>query len=252
MAAFLDAGTLITQLNLDDAQLLYGESWSKDLISLPYGFTTEIFKPQKESTDRDIHIGFRGDYYPAYVGHDDRDLLLDAFNKKVATYDHVNTDIRVGERLDTKGWAAYLNSCRSIIGHEAGASRVDADENIRKFLNTQEKNVTPDNFRKLVLAMRDTGVFDPPPSGRIAAPRNFEAMGTKTLQILLPGRYNDVLEAGVHYVELQRDFSNLDQVIETLMDDAAYTAMVEKAYQDAIEHHTYQKRVDTLLTHILG
>ncbi len=77
-------------------------------------------------------------------------------------------------------------------------------------------------------------------------------MGTKTLQILLTGRYNDVLFPDVHYLELQRDLSNLPQVLEKLQDEATYTRSVESAYADALAHHTYEQRINTLLYHILG
>jgi spore maturation protein CgeB len=77
-------------------------------------------------------------------------------------------------------------------------------------------------------------------------------MGTKTVQILLPGRYNDALEAGVHYIELKRDFSNLDQVIDTLFDETAYQQIAERAYADGLKHHTYEQRVNKLLEEVLG
>jgi spore maturation protein CgeB len=252
MAASLGARSIVSQLNRDDAELLYQPLWSGRILCLPYGFTTALFTPTSPPPERPIDIAFRGDYYPAYVGHDDRDLLLDQLNGLLRErYPQVKADIQVGERLDTRAWAAFLNQCRALVGHEAGATRIDHDENIRHFLNAQKGRLTPDAFRQLVLTMREVGVFAGKPSGRIAAPRNFEAMATKTLQILLPGRYNDALQAGVHYVELQRDFGNLDQVIETLFDPSAYATIVERAYADALAHHTYEQRINTLLHHIL-
>jgi hypothetical protein len=251
MAEYLGARTLISQLNDDDAQALYASLWTHRILSLPYGFDPQTFKPIIASTEREIDIGFRGDYYPAYVGHDDRDLLLNEFDEKAKESRTLKTDIQVGQRLDRLGWAAFLNNCRGLIGHEAGSMRLEADENIRHFLNAQVERLSPENYRALVLSMRQTGVFDPPPSGRIAAPRNFEAMGTKTVQILLPGRYNDMLEAGVHYIELQRDFSNIDSALDTLFDESAYTRIAERAHADALAHHTYEQRINTLMGHML-
>lgn len=250
MAEKLGARWIISQLLLETAEVLYRPHWKHHVLSISYGFDPHIFKPTKLASERPIDIGFRGDYYPAYVGHDDRDILLDQFNDQVKS--QVRTDIAVGQRFNHLEWAAFLNECRSLLGHEAGATRIDSDENIRHFLNAQTTRLTPENFRKLVLAMRETGVFDAPPSGRIAAPRNFEAMGTKTVQILLPGRYNDLLEAGVHYIELQRDFSNLDSVLETLFDDSAYHKIAERAYEDGLKYHTYENRVTELITKVLG
>lgn len=249
MAETLGARWLVSQLLPESAETLYRPHWKHEILSISYGFDPEVFKPTQPTAERSIDVGFRGDYYPAYVGHDDRDILLDKF--KDAVKSRARVDIEVGQRFKHLEWAAFLNDCRSLLGHEAGATRIDSDENIRHFLNAQEKRLTPENFRKLVLSLRETGVFAAPPSGRIAAPRNFEALGTKTVQILLPGRYNDLLEAGVHYIELQRDFSNLEQVITTLFDESAYNSIAERAYQDGLAHHTYEKRVSELIDKVL-
>jgi hypothetical protein len=42
----------------------------------------------------------------------------------------------------------------------------------------------------------------------------------------------------------------LDAVMDTLFDDAACTALAERAHQDALANHTYQQRVQDLLAHI--
>ncbi len=251
MSAYLGARTLVTQLNLDDAQMVYPLQNKQRLLSLPYGFTPSAFAPSCPIAERSIDIGFRGDRYPEYVGHDDRDILLDALAERLTERDDVRADIRVGERLARQAWAAFLNDCRALVGHEAGAAAIDTKQTTRRFLNTQKQRLSPENFRALVLTMREHGVFDPPPSGRIAAPRNFEAMGTQTVQILLPGRYNDVLQPDVHYWELQRDFSNLEAVLERLADDAACQALVQRAYTDALANHTYEQRINQLLASML-
>jgi len=250
MADYLGADAIISQLCDDDASLLYQQLWQRQILSMPYGVDLADFQPHTPFTDRPIHIGFRGDYYPSYVGHDDRDLLLDAFHDRVQDRP-IHTDIQVGERFDRLGWVKFLNQCQCLIGHEAGASRIDHDDNIRNFINAQEKRLPQDNFRQLMLALRETGVFDAPPSGRIAAPRNFEALATKTAQILLPGRYNDVLQKDVHYIELQRDFSNVDEVIEKVQDTTYLETLADRAYEDAVQHHTYRHRIDTLLGQLL-
>jgi hypothetical protein len=60
-----------------------------------------------------------------------------------------------------------------------------------------------------------------------------------------------MLEAGVHYIELQRDFSNIDSALDTLFDESAYTRIAERAHADALAHHTYEQRINTLMGHML-
>jgi hypothetical protein len=96
-------------------------------------------------------------------------------------------------------------------------------------------------------------------AGRARAPvyskaissRHFDAIGTKTLQILFPGRYNDILTAGEHYLALEHDFSNIDAVLAVLRDDGARRRIVDRAHDHVMSAHTYRHRIETLLS-ILG
>ncbi len=64
------------------------------------------------------------------------------------------------------------------------------------------------------------------------SPRHFEAILTKTCQVLVEGRYDGILEAEKHYIPLKRDFSNLEEVLEKVQDKAAVQVMAERAYED--------------------
>lgn len=87
----------------------------------------------------------------------------------------------------------------------------------------------------------------PPVYAKCISSRHFDAIGTKTLQIMFPGRYNDILTAGEHYVALQPDFSDADRVAETFRDASACQRIVDRAYDHAMASHTYDHRLDTLL-----
>jgi spore maturation protein CgeB len=91
-------------------------------------------------------------------------------------------------------------------------------------------------------------------AGRARAPvyskaissRHFDAVGCKTLQIMFPGRYNDILVAGEHYVALAPDFSNIAEVLELLRDVRARERIVERAYDHVMARHTYACRLASL------
>ena len=46
----------------------------------------------------------------------------------------------------------------------------------------------------------------PEAHGKCISSRHFDAIGTGTCQILLEGRYNDILKPGEHYIALSHDF----------------------------------------------
>jgi hypothetical protein len=83
--------------------------------------------------------------------------------------------------------------------------------------------------------------------GKCISSRHFDAIGTKTVQIMFPGRFNDILEADRHYLALQSDFSNIDVVMERFHDDQERQRVVDEAYEHVCSGHTYEKRVANLL-----
>jgi glycosyl transferase family 1 len=91
-------------------------------------------------------------------------------------------------------------------------------------------------------------------AGRARAPvyakcissRHFDAIGCKTLQVMLPGRYNDLLRAGEHYSVLQEDFSNIAEVLDTLRNLPARQRIVDAAYEHVMSAHTYDHRLAQL------
>ena len=76
--------------------------------------------------------------------------------------------------------------------------------------------------------------------------RHFDAIGTGTVQILLPGRYNDILVAGQHYIELAFDYSNIGEVMECFADVTYRESMATETRRFIMDNHTYQQRIAVL------
>lgn len=91
-------------------------------------------------------------------------------------------------------------------------------------------------------------------SGRPRAPvyskcissRHFDAAGTGTCQILIRGRYNDILRAGEHYIPLQPDLADMPQAIERFRDPDERRTIAEAAYALVHDRHTYRHRLAAL------
>lgn len=89
-----------------------------------------------------------------------------------------------------------------------------------------------------------------PAYSKAISSRHFDAIGTRTLQILFPGRYNDILKANEHYFELKRDGSNRDELIKLLNNPSQWQDMVNRTYDYIINNHTHAHRVKTILENI--
>ena len=85
-----------------------------------------------------------------------------------------------------------------------------------------------------------------PVYGKVISSRHFDAIGCKTLQIMFPGRYNDILVAGEHYLALAPDFANIAEVLDVLRSTPARQRIVERAYEHVMAQHTYTHRLASL------
>ena len=85
-------------------------------------------------------------------------------------------------------------------------------------------------------------------SGKAIAARHFEAIGTKTCQILFEGRYNDILIPNEHFIMLRSDLENLDEVREILRDDQYMQDIADRALEYVLSAHTHAHRMEKLFS----
>ncbi len=124
-----------------------------------------------------------------------------------------------------KAWA-WRRLGRGPVQHEAvAAERIDFNEIYTRFF---------------------AGKARPPAYGKCVSSRHFDAIGTQTLQIMFPGRYNDILRAGEHYLALKPDFSNQKEVFAILQDTPARERIVARAHDFVMSAHTYDHRLQVL------
>ena len=76
--------------------------------------------------------------------------------------------------------------------------------------------------------------------------RNFEAAGTKTCQILIAGRYNDIFVPDQHYIAVRHDLSDIEGALNRFSDPSQRHAIAERAFALVTEKHTFAHRIDTL------
>jgi hypothetical protein len=82
--------------------------------------------------------------------------------------------------------------------------------------------------------------------GKCISSRHFDAAGTKTCQIMFRGRFNDILNANEHYLALEPDFSNIDDVLATFRDPAMRQSVTDAAYDLVRTKHTYAQRMQQI------
>lgn len=152
------------------------------------------------------------------------------------------------KRIFGDQWLEFLSNSRATLGSETGSNVFDYDGTLIPAIDAYlEANpgITFDQFFERFLKNYETEEI----MNQIS-PRAFEAIAVRTALILFEGRYVDVLQPNVHYIPLKKDFSNIDEVLAKLQDDAFLEAMTERAYDHVIRsgRYTYERFVRDVMT----
>jgi glycosyltransferase involved in cell wall biosynthesis len=212
-----------------------------DFISILTGYVSTKIPTQNPvaPTARDILIGYRGRALPYWYGSLGQEKLnIGKHVKAYCTQHNLNVDIEWEEsnRIYGDAWYTFLGRCRATLGTESGANLFDYDGSIRATI--EEKLHANPHLSYESIAKEHITPYETIQMNQIS-PKIFEAITLRTALILFEGAYSNILIAGVHYIPLKKDFSNLDWVINQVQDDDIINKLTQKAYTDIIESHRY-------------
>jgi hypothetical protein len=206
-----------------------------EFVTVLTGYVPEHLEGRDRNTvplrERPIHIGYRCRKLPAYYGR----LAFEKFEiahrmREICVARGIPHDIEWDDdkRLYGDAWYSFIGSCRTNLGSETGSNVFDLDGAVRA---TYERLAAarggPIPFEEFcahtdrIEAQYDIGQL---------SPRIFEAAAMRTPLILYSGRYLGAIVPGEHYIELKKDFSNIDAVLEQLKDLEALERMADRAY----------------------
>jgi hypothetical protein len=195
---------------------------------------------------RTIDIGYRAWRGAPWLGRHGvlKAEIAEVFEEK-APLKGLVTDVstRPEDTFLGDAWYEFMLRCKYIIGVEGGASILDRDGTIRKRTDEYTQAHPSAAFDQI-----EAECF-PGLDGKLKlfaiSPRHLEACATRTCQVLIEGSYNGILEPGAHYIELKRDFSNLDEVLESIRKDDLRKEITDRAYREIVEsgRYTYESFV---------
>ncbi len=214
-----------------------------------------IERLEAKKIQRDIDIGYRAYKAPMWLGSHGylKTKIAEIFNKASSRYNlitNISTDSK--DTFHGDSWYRFLMSCKYFIGVEGGATVIDPDGSIWKKGVEYEKgnpNASFSEFEEKCFPGMDGNLH------LIAiSPRHLEACTTKTCQILVEGRYDGILEANKHYIELKADFSNLNEVLDIVKEDKLRQEITDCAYRDIVAsgYYSYRKFVGFIMATALS
>jgi hypothetical protein len=190
--------------------------------------------------ERPIDVGYKGRDVPVWLGRLAREKteIASGFVEHARRYG-LNCDIssREEDRIYGESWNRFLSSCRATLGTESGASIVDFDGSLaargKDYLARYPHATLAEIERDLTRAHEGNVVIN------TASPRLFEAAALRTAMVLFPGDYSGVVAPWEHYVPLEKDFSNIEAVVERIRDTGFLEELVARTYDDLIASGRY-------------
>jgi hypothetical protein len=198
---------------------------------------------------RDIDVGYRAWHAAKWLGrHAQLKVEIARIFSEAAPRHGLKADISTRDEdvLYGDDWSRFMARSKYTIGVEGGASILDYDGSLRMRAYDYELDHPDVTFEEL-----EAECF-PGRDGELKlfaiSPRHLEACVSRTCQVLVRGEYNGVLEADKHYIPVEPDFSNLDEVLETMKRDDRRQAIAEAAFEDVVRggRWTYRGFVESV------
>ena len=189
--------------------------------------------------ERPIDIVYRAAHLPYWFGsqgqlkHRIADIVRRA---AVAQGLRCNISTRLEDTITGHQWLDFLASSRAVIGCESGSTCLDRRGEMKSRITrllAEKPDLTFEEADRLLPPGWDDHRF------LAVSPRHFEAVMTRTCQVLVKGRYDGILIPEKHYISVEPDFSNLHEVLERLRDARDLQEMVDRAYDDIIDSGRY-------------
>lgn len=133
-------------------------------------------------------------------------------------------------------WIDFVASGKTIIGCETGSSVLDRRGEIKAKIQALLAANPGLSFQEV--SAQFPKEWDDFRSFAIS-PRHLEAVVTKTCQVLIAGKYDQIFEPNKHYIPIERDFSNLDEALDKLKNDKLLQEIADRAYEDIYRSGKY-------------
>jgi hypothetical protein len=199
------------------------------------GYADAAISPGPPIADRAIDLGQRVRRMPPHLGRLGQEKSSQAMHfAELARTSGMAVDVsdRNEDAFLDGSWIDFLRSCRFTVSMKGGASRVDPLGleylRVQRFLSRR-----PDAAYDEVASR----CFRRPDGIEMSAtsPRLFEAAAAGTCQVLPPDDYLGVLEPWVHYLPLERNFSNAPAVLAAMRDHGSSQEIARRAREVLVE-----------------
>lgn len=242
---------LVSQCFSEQVLNIYCDHLGCKVIGLPNtGFDSISFKPGPPISMRPIDIGYR--MMPGLVsfGHWEREDIAEVVEKAARERYVTDISLEAKDRFGLKDWEFFLQHCKTQLTVASGGNIFELnDKTFLDAFNFVQAN--PNATREEIETVY------PPVSERIPlrtlSARMIEAAATKTPQIMYPEDVGIDLEPDVDYIALEKDHSNLNDVMDRVNDYEFLELIAQNCFEKLQEQTSYERtfaKLDNVLNEL--
>jgi hypothetical protein len=280
-----------TQLLLDAGKHLYGDTGAK-VLEVPHAVDPTQFKYREPTANKKLRIGTRTAQYLPIIGDRDRPRFLEAVTAAALSHGWsvdisdnrfssgkwseylASLDVTVSTEAgsfftepsddlvnDILKYVRSLNHSLSVpvTGVVSSALR-HLPWRVRQWLRKASLGGVLTNDLRLLQDANPDEIIDrffrhrdcSQEYTKALSSRHIEAASVGTPQLLLEGRYNNVLAPGRHYVPVKTDLSDLESGLLQLADVEERRRIARSARTHVEQFHTLNHRIDMVMDELLG
>ena len=204
------------------------------------GYVPEKMSLIQPIKNREIFIFYRGKNLPYYYGK--LGQWKQNIGKKMFKYcetnkiDNINIAWREQDKIFGKNWLKTMQNSKVTLATPSGLNVFHYDNS--KIYACLKKERTMPNYT-YEMAEKEFNLQDGPIKMGQISPKMFEAAMCGTVLVMYPGTYNGIFKKDVHYIELQPDFSNIEEVMKKIKNDEFLQEMSDRTYKDIVESNKY-------------
>lgn len=210
------------------------------------GYLPALKEDPSPISDRPLHIFYRGnDVGWAYgsLGQEKYTIGIDMLQHAIDHSLQVDISSSFSDQLYGSAYFTALSTAKATLITESGSSVLHNTDNIMhtkqeiiSLARTSRHRLQRNDIHKLYpdyLSVDGTHVVAE------ISPKAFEAIVHKTALIAFNGHYSGVLKPHQHFIPLEKDFSNVRDVIELLKDNNFLQDLVDRTYNDIVVNGRY-------------
>lgn len=193
--------------------------------------------------ERPIDVGYRGRSSPYWLGRlGNEKIEIGRGFLPLAEERGLRCDIAWSEsaRIYGEKWYEWIANCKTMLASESGSSIVDRDRSAQRAVAAYLAENPAATFGEVEAAV--LGRYEGGPMINTVSPRIFETAAMRTGMVMFPGEYSGVVRPWDHYVPLEKDFANIDEVAEYVREPRLLEEMTSRAYDDLIGSGAYSYR----------